>query len=78
MSKKLKKYILFLLILVIFSGISYSIGVYSYYYKIFPFNTSSKIEAKKTRISSAFYDFDMIDWVLIIFFSAGSLVFQTF
>tara|TARA_B100000780_G_scaffold274901_1_gene240637 strand:+ start:23210 stop:24514 length:1305 start_codon:yes stop_codon:yes gene_type:complete len=59
MSKKLKKYILFLLILTIFSSISYSIGVYSYYYKIFPFNTSSKIEAKKTRISSAFYDFDM-------------------
>ena len=50
---------LFILILGIFSSISYSIGVYSYYYKIFPFNTSSKIEAKKIRISSAFYDFDM-------------------
>lgn len=59
MSKKIKKYIPLLILVIIFSGISYIIGVYSFYYKIFPFNPAKKIKIETNKISSSLYDLNV-------------------
>lgn len=73
MSKKLKKYIPLILIIIIFSTLSYITGVYSFYYKIFPFNPSSKIKPEKNLISSAFYDFEIKKYNLPILGKYGGI-----
>lgn len=73
MSKKLKKYISLIFIVIVFSFVSYLVGAYSFYYKVFPFNPNSKVSPEKTFITTAFYNFEVKSYNLPILDKYGGI-----
>ena len=61
------------MIVIILSIVSYITGVYSFYYKIFPFNPSSKVDPEKNLIKSAFHDLKIKKYNLPILDKYGGI-----